>query len=153
MKITNVLSDIKNQLKGRTITDQESDVLLRRFNQKIPEWYVTILQNFPIRRDFELSEEFDESGLGASLRWMTPSQIISEATESYPGIAAILLDYIPCGICLEGSGDYYYVQSENIDPALVRIPHTAIDGKQQLILQDIEIVSSHLSKFFEMADL
>lgn len=152
MNLLDVLSKRKNELTGRQITLEESEELTQAFPE-IPDWAIAILLDYPITEcDFDLSEEFDESGFGVSLRWMLPAQSISEATECYPGIAAITLGYIPFCICLEGSGDYYYIQFENTDPPLVRIPHPATDRDGQLVEQDIELVSSSLSKFFAIAE-
>lgn len=149
-----ILLDKRNQLNGRKITKQESNDLIKVFKEKIPKWFIEILLNFSITEcEFNLSEEQDESGLGVSLKWMTPAQIISEATEVYPGIPAAILGYIPIGMCMDGSGDYYYMQFKNADPPLVRIPHEAVDRNEKLIEQQIEIVSPNLSQFLEIAEL
>jgi len=44
------------------------------------------------------------------------------------------------------SGDYYFIQ-------LVRIPHEAVDRNKQLIERRVEVVSTTLWKFFEIADI
>jgi len=142
------------ELTGRKITNEELNELAMVFNTLIPEWFLNVLLDFPLAGCyFELSENLDESELGVSMKWMTPSQIISEATEAYPGIVALPLGYLPVGICMVGSGDYYFIQFKNINLPLVRIPHEAVDGNMQLIEKRVEVVSTTLWKFFEIADI
>jgi hypothetical protein len=49
--------------------------------------------------------------------------MIREAKDSYPGIAALPLGYVPIGNCGRGSGDPYFYRAS--DGAIVRIPHDA----------------------------
>ena len=97
----------------------------------IPEyWQNFIAKNDIIGRDFEISEDDDLSELGADLRIMNIEQCISEATECYPGIAAVKESYVPVAMCLTGSGDYYYIRStEGETGPLYRIYHDAVNGE------------------------
>jgi len=52
-----------------------------------------------------------------------------------------------------GSGDYYFIQFKNINLPLVRIPHEAVDRNMQLIERRVEVVSTTLWKFFEIAEI
>ena len=154
MSIIQVLSTRIDSMNGRRITIQESNELIKIFDKQIPAWFMKILLEFPITEcDFCISEELDESELGVLMKSMSPKQIISESTECYPGKAAKNFNYIPFGICLEGSGDYYYIKFSRNNASLVRIPHTAVGRNQELIEQDVEIVSSQLSNFFRLAEL
>ena len=154
MSIVQILLTRSHLMGGRIITISESNELIEIFNDTIPAWFIEILLKFPITECyFSLAEELDESELGVSMKSMSPKQIISEAIECYPGKAAKSLNYVPFGMCLEGSGDYYYIIFLNNDASLVRIPHEAIDKNQELIEKDIEIVSSQLSEFFRLAEL
>lgn len=98
----------------------------------IPDyWRNFIVVNDIIGCDFEVSEEDDLSELGADLRIMSIEQCVSEARECYPGIVAIKDGYIPVAMCLEGSGDYYYIQvTEGESGSLYRIYHDAVNGEK-----------------------
>lgn len=90
-------------------------------------WKNFIAKNEIISCDFEISEDDDLSELGADLRIMNIEQCISEATECYPGIAAVKESYVPVAMCNIGSGDYYYIKStEGENGALYRIYHDAV---------------------------
>lgn len=97
----------------------------------IPEyWQNFIAKNEMIGCDFEISEDEDLSELGPDLRIMNIEQCMSEATECYPGIAAVKENYVPVGMCLSGSGDYYYIRSsEGENGSLYRIYHDAVNGE------------------------
>jgi hypothetical protein len=97
----------------------------------IPEyWKIFIESNELIGKNFELSEGDDLSEIGADFQIMNEKQCISEATEAYPGIVAIKQGYFPVAMCLEGSGDYYYIKTnEGNSGALYRIYHDSVDGK------------------------
>ena len=95
----------------------------------IPEyWRVFITENEIIGSGFEISEDKDLSELGADLKIMNIEQCTSEATECYPGIAAVKEGYVPVAMCLAGTGDYYYIRTtEGENGSLYRIYHDAVD--------------------------
>jgi len=86
---------------------------------------------------FELDASEDASEMGAAFQWMDASQMMAEATEVYPGVAVVKHGYLPVGMCLEGSGDPYFVRLQ--DCALVRVLHDA-DWLQGLQEEAIETV-------------
>lgn len=75
-----------------------------------------------------IPEEFDKSGLGIELEFLTSEQAIDEAENFWPGIGVAKDGYVPVGSCLCGSGDYYYIKASD-GPAgpLYRIYHDAVD--------------------------
>ncbi|MFO0549912.1 MAG: hypothetical protein U0271_16075 [Polyangiaceae bacterium] len=91
--------------------------------------------------------EDDLSQLGVDMRILTPQQMRSEALDCYPGIAAISLGYIPLAMCLEGSGDPYFVDA---DLRVVRIPHDAVDG-DSLDAERLELVAKSLEDAISLA--
>ena len=97
----------------------------------IPEYWKEFIEtNKLIGKDFEISEDEDLSDMGADLEIMDERQCLSEATEAYPGIIAVKLGYFPVAMCLEGSGDYYYIKTaEGSGGALYRIYHDSMDGE------------------------
>jgi hypothetical protein len=153
-KLRDTLSKRTHELKGRKITYEESNELAKVFNSLIPEWFFRILLDFPLAGCyFELSENLDESELGASMKWMNPSQVIKDITQVYPAIVALPLGYVPVGFCMTGSGDDYFIQFKNANLPLVRIPHEAVDRNMQLIERRVEVVSTNLWKFFEIVEI
>lgn len=144
------------ELKGRLASVEGADKLKVRLDKVVPEWFVKILLAYPIIGcEFSLSESQDNSGLGVEMGWLSPDQIISEAFDSYPGIVAHPKGYLPIGSCTVGSGDYYYISSQQAkDPPLLRIPHEAVDiENNELIESDIEEVCDSLSRFVQLAQI
>lgn len=94
-------------------------------------WREFVVENDILGKDIEISEEADMSELGADLKIMTWEQAISESTECHPGIEAAKSGYFPVAMCLEGSGDYYYinVQRGKSGP-LFRIYHDSVVGDE-----------------------
>ncbi|MBE9117308.1 hypothetical protein IQ249_15520 [Lusitaniella coriacea LEGE 07157] len=153
-KIRLILSSRIDELNGRRITHKEAEKLKKTFSKLIPNWFINILFDFPlIGCDFELSEDLDISELGVGMQWMSAADTIWESTEAYPGIAAVLVGYLPVGMCTYGSGDPYFLNTKDIALPLVRIPHTALDKNGKLIEEDIELVCSNLSNFFEIVEI
>lgn len=90
----------------------------------LPRRWAEILTSYPAAgARLTLAEEDDESGLGAEIQLMDDGQILSEAFDVYPGIVAVTFGYVPFGVCMEGSGDPYFLRTS--DGAVVRIPHDA----------------------------
>jgi hypothetical protein len=93
----------------------------------VPAALTALLVNYPLAGlTFLLGVEADDSGLGAEFRWMTADEMIDEATTTYPGISALEHRLLPVGICLEGTGDPYFVRLD--DGAVLRVPHDAVRG-------------------------
>jgi hypothetical protein len=134
---------------GRLLKDAD----VKRFAKKVapPEKLVDIMKKEPlIGVKLSLSDEVDTSGLGVEMQWMDPDQMISEATEVYPGILAVKRGYFPVGMCLVGSGDSYFYRAA--DGAIVRIPHDACTEKT-LDKSSIEVVSKSITALVENADI
>lgn len=116
-------------------------------------WRAFVEANDLLGRDIEVPEAIDLSGLGAMFRVMTQAQCLSEAVEAYPGKVATCVGFYPVGMCLEGSGDYYYLQTaEGEEGALYRIYHDSVsgntlsdDGVVRVLEQYEEILSYALS--------
>jgi hypothetical protein len=104
----------------------------------VPAPLRSVFQRFRAGEDLELEEDQDLSGLGVELQWMTPEEIIDEATRAYPGILAVQRSLLPVGKCLLGSGDPYFLRLS--DGALVRVPHDAARG-ESLDEKQIEVVA------------
>jgi hypothetical protein len=132
---------------GRRITPEEIRLLRARLGALVPEWLLELLAEQPLSgSEVTLAPDQDASGLGVEMRWMSPREMVSEATEAYPGPAARDRGLLPVGTCLLGSGDPYFVAAgESTDPALVRVPHDAVQSDGSLDVTQVERVADHLS--------
>lgn len=134
---------------GQTTTRAEIERVERALSAALPAELAKLLLSWPlIGAEFSLDEDADESGLGVAIRWMSPDEMISEATESYPGIVAVPRGLFPIGICLEGSGDPYFFRAG--DGAVVRIPHDAATT-DSLDEARIEVVAPSVRKLLALA--
>lgn len=134
---------------GRVLTAAEIVSIEAQLDLALPMRIVKHLTELPlVGVEFILSPTGDSSGLGVALRWMTPDEMVSEALEAYPGRVAVPLGYLPVGICLEGSGDPYFVRLHDL--ALVRVPHEAARGGE-LEISSVECVTASLEEFLQGA--
>lgn len=134
---------------GRALGTREIVALEHRLGVHLPTELAQILTTAQLAgAEFSLDPTEDASGLGVALRWMTPQEMVSEATDVFPGKVAAPLGFIPVGICLEGSGDPYFVRL--CDLALVRIPHEATRGGV-LVEASVESVADSVKDFLERA--
>lgn len=143
-----------DSLTGAPITCDELEQLRSSFGGLAPEWLLKLYsERNLLGTTFSLDDESDLSEMGVELKWMTVEQMVDEATNFYPGITAIKKGYLPFGLCLEGSGDPYFLKigKGHDDTPVVRIPHdTLADG--EIDESSIEFVASNLVAFFEKAD-
>jgi hypothetical protein len=149
-------STLLNLNKGpRTVVShRESDKLKVIFSKFEGNEILNLVCQYPLSGcDFYLPADLDLSGLGVEMRWMNPSEMLSEATESYPGIAALECGYIPIGICLEGSGDPYFAKWNGKGYSLVRIPHLSVSEDHLLDENSIEVVSENLYDFINKSEI
>ncbi len=136
---------------GKTLSVDEVRRIEQRIGLKLPAGIVEVLTTRPlVGLNLVLDESADESGLGADFRWMTGSQILSEAMDAYPGIVATRKGFLPIGVCLEGSGDPYFLRVA--DGAIVRIPHDAAT-ENSLDLSRVELVASSVDMLMERATI
>jgi hypothetical protein len=135
-------------LRGRAATPQEIESLTQTLGV-LPAPLLAALSTLPIiGLRFSLSEDVDESSLGADFLWMTPREMLEEATGAYPGIVAIKEGLFPVGICLEGTGDPYFYRRD--DGAVVRVPHGAAT-ETSLDAQQVEVVASSIENLVELS--
>ncbi len=153
MSVEAVLARRQTEMSGRLITEQEAQDLKSQIRPSLlPSWLLNLFLKYPlVETTFRLTAAQDDSELGVEMKWLSPKQMISETIEAFPGIAAASSGYLPIGMCLEGSGDPYFVSTTASDPLLVRIPHHAVDGEQRLREDLVEIVSATLSEFLDKA--
>ena len=149
-----VLKDIAQNLRGSAATEEDVRLLTSRLHESlVPGWFVALLrENRLAGVCLSLSENDDKSRLGADVIWLTPTQIVSEATECQPGTSVVPLGYIPVGGCAQGSGDPYFLdmRAATDDPPVVRVPHD-FAGQGPYPLHRVELVAETLSNFLGKA--
>ncbi|WP_373987768.1 hypothetical protein [Duganella sp. BuS-21] len=142
---------------GTTATPSEIETLKRKFSTiGFPVWLEKMISEHRICGTyFSLSEEHDLSKMEVIMIWLSPSFMLEEAFEAYPGITAVRLGFLPIGECAQGTGDPYFLDLRNPnddDPPLVRIVHEFGDAEDALFLSEgVELVAHHLSDFFRDA--
>lgn len=140
-----------DMLTGLPLASDEREKLRGSFGELAPAWLLELCTERNLAGSaFSLDVENDLSEMGVELKWMTAGQMIDEATNIYPGIVAIKKKYLPFGICLEGTGDPYFLKigKGHDDTPVVRIPHDAV-ADEEIDESSIEIVASTLVEFFE----
>lgn len=148
--VQKALEKISKQLTGREISADEHLQLIRGLPPAcLSKWLFDLMRRHRLAStNFLISEDLDPTGLGVAMQWMTPSDILTEALKTYPGIPASALGYLPIGTCLEGSGDPYFLRTrKDENPALVRVPHEAVDEESSLVESSVEVVSDSISDF------
>ena len=153
MDLTDKISN--SNLDGTRATRGQLFQLQSTFEHLAPDWYLHLVSNRNMAGSyFSVDEDHDRSGFGVELQWMSAEQMCDEATNCFPGIVAMSLGYLPFGICLEGSGDPYFLKVGGgpEDTSVVRIPHDAVRGE---ILDEtrIELIAKDLAEFFELSQM
>jgi hypothetical protein len=119
----------------------------------IPKYWSQFTEsNSLIGKDIDINETSDLSGMGIELQIMLDEQCIDEATKAWPGIGVFKDGYFPVGMCLCGSGDYYYINTnDGASGPLYRIYHDAVSetgyekSAIEKVLNNYEQLLSHTS--------
>ena len=114
-----------SNLNGRKATQDELDLIEKNFNRI--DW-VGDFENLISKADiigasFELSKTSDHSGMGVDMEWMSPAEQIDEAFTFYPGLVVVAKGFMPVGICMQGSGDPYFLRIEDEKWKIYRVLH------------------------------
>ncbi|MCG8208207.1 hypothetical protein [Tenacibaculum finnmarkense] len=153
MKLKGILDRNKELFSGKVITQEEKLLLKEKFKTIFfIDNFIDLLLSYPLSEScFSINEEEDLSELGVELQWFSPSEMIEEAYDSYPGICAIKEGYLPLGKCMEGSGDPYFIKNVKEDYNIYRVPHDAIIN-EVLKIDEIELVCA-LSVLLQKIDI
>jgi len=77
--------------------------------------------------EIELSESEDHSGASGVIEILDEENTRFESEELYPGIVVLADGYIPVGGCGIGTGDPYFINTNDKDPGpLYRIYHDEV---------------------------
>jgi hypothetical protein len=95
---------IAQNLHGLAATEEDVRLLRSRLHESlVPDWLVSFLRAHRLAGVcFSLSKHDDKSSLGADVIWLTPAQIVSEATECQPGISVVPLGTFLSVVVLRG---------------------------------------------------
>ena len=93
MMLDLVMKEIAQNLHGSAATGEDVRLLRSCLHASlVPDWFAALLrENRLAGVCFSLSEDDDESKFGADVIWLTPTQIVSEATECQPGTSVVPL--------------------------------------------------------------
>lgn len=133
---------------GRMLEEHERVSLVSLFGSRSEAHLRTLSQLPLVGARFRVDALDDESGLGAEMQILAPSQVVDEALHAYPGKVVLALDYLPLGMCLEGSGDPYFVHLPT--GQIVRIPHDAVRG-DKIATGSAEVVRQSIRELVEAA--
>jgi hypothetical protein len=99
---------------------------------------------------FEIPEDHDISEMGSSFTLMNIDQITNEMNDYYPGIVVKRDSFVPVGSCNAGSGDPYFINSEDgPNGKLYRVYHDSVNDEGYDADLAIDIV---LNNYEEMLD-
>lgn len=102
-----------------------------------------ILEEYPLigfQIKFKSNEDF--STLGGFMEFFNPNDLIQEAFDFYPGICAVNQGYIPIALCLNGSGDPYFIKKHKDEIGIFRIQHNAVNEDDSLNTNQVEFVNT-----------
>jgi len=94
----------------------------------IPQYWLDFLHSNSLsKKSATIPEKADLSELnGGSLSFFSEERVIEEATDYYPGLAVSKFGYVPVASCALGSGDPYFINSnDGTGGPLYRIYHDA----------------------------
>lgn len=146
------MSLMKNNLKkilqekscGRIATKTEVSLLLSKINF-LPNWFCDFIMEFPVLgMNLELNTEDDLSNIGVDFIWLSPQDMITELFDMYPGINVIKKGFLPIGACGEGSGDYYYIDTNCHNSRVIRVIHDEYDENENNI---VDVIQSSFENF------
>ncbi len=93
----------------------------------IAHWQAFIKRHNLIGQELSIPIEEDLSGVGAEIEILDENAARIEQTESYPGIAVAKAGFVPVGGCNIGSGDPYFINSNDPEGGpLYRIYHDEV---------------------------
>jgi hypothetical protein len=107
-----------------------------------PNYWIEFLEKENlIHRDIEVPEQGDLSGFGVDMRFCTLSESYDEAVNYQPGTTVAPLGYVPVGHCLAGSGDPYFIRTQDgRNGPLYRVLHEYADEEPLKLDRLVELV-------------
>lgn len=141
--------------RGRIATQEEIHSLVRDCAGIFPDWYAKLLLKYPIcglELGWQRCEpEGDFDGINW-MKWSDSKMMRAETLESYPGVAIYKHGYLNVASCSHGSGDPYFINTdEGENPRVLQVFHDVSDKYEVIVSEGIEVVAGSLSEFFRNA--
>ena len=117
----------------------------------LPTYWLQFVDSHKLSgREITVAEEMDLSGVGADLGILTPEQSLDEQKNFWPGIGVAKDGYVPVAWCSIGSGDYYYINT-NDGPhgPLYRIYHDAVHEAGYEANDAVAVVLEHFEELLK----
>lgn len=133
--------------------------LIRKYLNKIPDWYTDIFKRYPIQ-EIEISIPFDYGwdSLKSKSRTDLPplntylnsiDEIINISKNEYPAIEMKKLGFLCIAHDDNASGDGFYINTDKINSEVIYIYHDSGNTADQLIKNGL-VISNSLSDFIKL---
>ncbi|PGK52116.1 hypothetical protein CN918_30455 [Priestia megaterium] len=136
---------------GRQATQEEINRLVSVFGNKLPEWYIYILQELPLiglEVGWQADEPEDDYNGIQYVDIYKPAQMIDESTEAYPGIPILEKGYVCIGGDPTGSGDPYFIDFSSGDGPVYQVYHDVGVTADDILKHGRVKVADSLAEFF-----
>jgi len=120
----------------------------------IPDYWTQFVDtHILISKNASIPDENDKSGVGADLKIMTAAECLDEAKNYWPGIGVSGDGYVPVAMCLIGSGDPYFINSnDGKGGPLYRIYHDSVGENGYAVEDAIAIVLENYEQVLEYVE-
>jgi hypothetical protein len=116
-------------------------------------WTEFVKSHELVDKSASLTEDEDMSGVGAEVEFLTEDQSNDELENCWPGIGVAKDGFVPIASCKIGTGDYYYINSnDGSNGPLYRIYHDAVgtdgydpDAALDIVLKHYESILLYVS--------
>ena len=96
---------------------------------EIPKYWIDFLKTNNISGiEIEIPENMDLSELGATFEIMNEEESVDEMNNYYPGLIVKKDNYIPIGSCSIGSGDPYFINTNDGPTGKLYRSHSSSGG-------------------------
>ena len=118
---------------------------------RIPEWYQSLLTTVPLC-GLEIGWRTEE--LDGVITWSDVKGLRSESVECYPGLAILDRGFINVGSDPYGSGDSYFIPTDQgDDPPVFQVYHDVSDQADEILANGLFQVAPRLSILFQQASI
>jgi len=131
-------------LNGIKQTESDFEQLQDQLKQIIPIWVKSMLTDFEIANLILDFKSQDDERL--SIQFNSFKQIEDACLDMYPGCAIFELGFIGIGEDPTGSGDPYFIKTdEGENPPVYQIYHDVSDDGQEILKHGKQLIASKLS--------
>ena len=137
--------------RGTCADAAELAALNEEMSERIPEWYVALLLSVPL---CGLELKWLAEGIDGAIAWCGVKGIRGESLECYLGIAILESGFINVGSDPYGSGDSYFMPTDQgDDPPVFQVYHDVSDQADEILADGLLQVAVHLSDLFRQASI